>query len=268
MISRGKPSMRIVSLQSGSNGNCIYVETPSTRLLFDAGISGARAKERLAQHGIDIRDVDALLVTHDHWDHATNMGVFHRKFNIPVWVTGITYKTVLRKKPPGHIANLNPFVSGETFRIGDATIETIRTPHDAADGVAFIIDDGRVRFGIMTDLGHATADLREAVRSLDAVLLESNYDPESLQNCTYSGETKARISGKGGHLSNFDAARLLEAARSRLQWACLGHISQESNTHQLVLETHRRILRNSLSFGITLPLYIASRYGMSEMFEL
>ena len=254
--------MRIVSLQSGSNGNCIYVETQSTRLLFDAGISGSRAKERLAVHGVDICSVDAMLISHDHWDHATNMGIFNRKFGIPVWVTEKTHKEVLRKKPPGHIAQLNHFVSGETLRFGDVTIETIRTPHDATDGNVFIIDDGRVRFGVMTDLGHVFADLREAVRSLDAVLLESNYDPESLKSCSYSEETKTRIRGKGGHISNFDAARLVESARSRLQWACLGHISQESNCEELVRETHQHILSESL------PLHIASRYGPSEMLVL
>ena len=254
--------MRIVSLQSGSNGNCVYVETQNTRLLFDAGISGSRAKERLAAHGIDIHSVDALFISHDHWDHATSMGIFNRKFGIPVWVTEATHKEVVRKKPPGHIAQLNHFVSGETIRFGDVAIETIRTPHDAIDGNVFIVDNGRVRFGVMTDLGHVFNDLKESIKSLDAVLLESNYDPESLKYCNYSDETKARIRGKSGHISNFDAARLIESAKSRLQWACLGHISQESNHPQLVLETHEHILSESL------PLHIASRHEASEMLML
>jgi len=262
MISKGKPSMRIVSLQSGSNGNCIYVETQSTRLLIDAGISGSRAKERLAAHGIDIYSVNALLITHDHWDHAGNMGIFSRKFGTPVWVTETTYKVALQKKAIGHIARLNHFVSGETFRLGDVTIETIRTPHDASDGVVFIFDDGRVRFGVMTDLGHVFPDLREAVRSLDAVLLESNYDPETLKYCDYTDETKARIRGKGGHISNLEAAKLLDSAKLQLQWACLGHISQESNNEQLARETHERIL------GSSLRLHIATRFGASEMMML
>jgi len=251
--------MRIVSLQSGSNGNCIYVETQSTRLLFDAGISGIRAKDRLAEHGIDICSVDALFISHDHWDHAGNMGIFNRKFGIPVWITETTYHESRRKKAIGTIERLNHFVSGETIRFGDVTIETIRTPHDATDGVVFIVDDGRARFGVMTDLGHVFPDLREAVRSLDAVLLESNYDPETLKHCGYPEETQARIRGKGGHISNHEAARLVESAKLQLQWACLGHISQESNNHELVLETHEHIL------GGSLPLHIASRFGMSEM---
>ncbi|MCL2118895.1 MAG: MBL fold metallo-hydrolase [Planctomycetaceae bacterium] len=262
MISRRQPSLRIVSLQSGSNGNCIYVETQSTRLLFDAGISGLRAKERLAEHGIDITSVHGLFISHDHWDHAGNMGIFNRKFGLPVWVTETTYQAARQKKAIGSIEQLHHFVSGETIRFGDVTIETLRTPHDATDGVVFIIDNGSVRLGVMTDLGHVFPDLREAVRSLDAVLLESNYDPETLKHCGYTEETKARIRGKGGHISNLEAARLIESAKSRLQWACLGHISQESNHPQLALETHESVLEGSL------PLHIAPRYGASEMLML
>ncbi|MDR1384002.1 MAG: MBL fold metallo-hydrolase [Planctomycetaceae bacterium] len=255
-------TMRIVSLQSGSNGNCIFIETRNTRLLFDAGISAKRARERLEFHGIDIRSADALLISHDHSDHAGNMGVFSRKFELPIWVTKQTYQAAGTKKHLGEIAQLHHFTSGETLQIGDVRIETIRTPHDAADGVAFIVDNGHVRFGIMTDLGHPFHDLKEAVQSLDAVLLESNYDPHKLQHCGYSEETKARISGKGGHISNEEAAKLLESAKSNLRWACLGHISAESNHPDLVSQTHKKIL------GESLPFYIASRYEVSDMFFL
>ncbi|MCL2348240.1 MAG: MBL fold metallo-hydrolase [Planctomycetaceae bacterium] len=256
-------SMRVISLQSGSNGNCIYVESGGTRLLFDAGISGNQAKERLAKHDIDIHTVDALLISHDHFDHAGNMGVYHRKFHLPVWVTEPTYNAVIRKKLLGRFEKLNHFTSGETFRIRNLTIETIRTPHDAADGVVFIVDDGRVRFGVMTDLGHIFHELGESVKSLDAVLLESNYDPEELKHCDYSDELKARIKGKSGHISNLEAARLIDSARQhRLQWACLGHISQESNHPDLVRETHDRVL------GDSFPIHIASRYEVSEAFVI
>ena len=266
MISRINPpaqtTMRIISLQSGSNGNCIYVETQNTRLLFDAGISGVRAKDRLAAHGLDICDVDGLFISHDHWDHAGNMGVYNRKFDIPVWVTETTHKTAAAKKSLGKISSLNHFASGEAIKFGDVTIETICTPHDASDGVAFIVDNGRVRFGIMTDLGHVFNDLKESVKSLDAVLLESNYDPHELKYCDYTDETKARIRGKGGHISNMESARLIDSAKSRLRWACLGHISEESNHPQLVRETHFQLLQDAI------PLHIASRYEVSEIYTL
>ena len=142
-------------------------------------------------------------------------------------------------------------------------METIRTPHDAEDGVVFVVDDGKHRLGIMTDLGHVFDGLGDVVASLDAVLLESNYDPELLANCSRPEWLKKRIAGPEGHISNFEAAELLNAAAStRMQWACLGHLSEENNTPTLALDTHRKIL------GDRLPLSVASRYEVSAVMEI
>ena len=142
-------------------------------------------------------------------------------------------------------------------------METIRTPHDAEDGVVFVVDDGKHRLGIMTDLGHVFNGLGDVVASLDAVLLESNYDPDMLANCARPEWLKKRISGPEGHISNFEAAELLNtAASARMQWACLGHLSEESNTPTLALDTHRKIL------GDRLPLSVASRYEVSAVMEI
>ncbi len=142
-------------------------------------------------------------------------------------------------------------------------METIPTPHDAEDGVVFVVDDGKHRLGILTDLGHVFAGLGEVVASLDAVLLESNYDPEMLANGPYSDWLKKRIAGPAGHISNFEAAELLNmAASKRMKWACLGHLSQDNNTPKLALATHRRIL------GDRLPLFVATRYEAGGVMEV
>jgi phosphoribosyl 1,2-cyclic phosphodiesterase len=142
-------------------------------------------------------------------------------------------------------------------------VQTIRTPHDAADGVAFVVDDGRCRFGILTDLGHVFDGLDDVVGSLDAVLVESNYDPDLLAGGEYPESLKQRIRGPEGHLSNFEAAQLLEAAGGgRLQWACLGHLSEDNNDPQLALRTHRDILSTDL------PLHVAGRYQATVMLEV
>ena len=82
--------MRFISLQSGSNGNCIYVEAGGIRLLFDAGLSGVQVEERLALHGRDMRGIEAVLISHDHSDHSRAMGIYQRKFGLPVYVTAKT----------------------------------------------------------------------------------------------------------------------------------------------------------------------------------
>ena len=254
--------MRVISLQSGSNGNCIYVEAGGVKLLFDAGISGIQVKERLALHGRDATAIDAVLISHDHADHSRSMGILHRKFGLPIYVTAKTYRAASRYGL-GKIGDLRHFHSGETLRFGKVAVETISTPHDAEDGVVFIVDDGKRRLGILTDLGHVFSGLDDLIASLDAVLLESNYDPEMLANASRPEWLKERITGPAGHISNVEAAELLLASASkRMKWACLGHLSQDNNTPTLALETHRTIL------GDRLPLFVATRYEVSGVMEM
>jgi len=254
--------VKVISLQSGSNGNCIYVEADGVRLLFDAGISGIQVTQRLALHGRDASSLNALLISHDHVDHSRSMGICHRKFGLPVYVTAKTYRAASRYRL-GEIGDLNHFSAGETLRFRKVVVETISTPHDGVDGVVFVVDDGKHRLGILTDLGHVFGDLAAVIRSLDAVLLESNYDPEMLANGDYPDWLKGRIEGPGGHISNLEAAELLRvAAAKRMKWACLGHLSHDNNTPDLALETHRKIL------GKRLPLYVATRYEPSGVLEV
>ncbi len=255
--------MKVISLQSGSNGNCIYVEANGVRLLFDAGISGRQAALRLASHGRDIATVDALLISHDHRDHARCMGVFQRKFSIPVHVTKKTLAASRTKDGLGEIHDIRHYEAGSTLRFDKVSVETIPTPHDAADGVAFVIDDGQRRLGILTDLGYVFDGLEAVVRSLDAVLVESNYDPAMLNNGWYPEFLKQRICGSGGHLSNIDSAELLNAASDRnLKWACLGHLSETNNDPELAMRTHRKIL------GKNIPLFVAGRYAVTDVMEV
>ena len=254
--------MKAISLQSGSNGNCIYVEANGARLLINAGISGIQVRERLALHGRDVADVDAVLISHDHSDHASKMGVYHRKFRIPVYATAKTYEAA-RRYPLGTFRDLRHFLAGESLRFGKVVVETIPTPHDGVDGVVFVVDDGRHRLGILTDLGHVFSDLEPIIGSLDAVLLESNYDPEMLANGPYPEWLKQRIEGPGGHISNVEAAELLRvAASSRMKWACLAHLSKDNNTPSLAMETHRKIL------GTKLHLFVATRYEPTGVMEV
>lgn len=255
--------MKVISLQSGSNGNCIYVEAADVRLLFDAGISGKQARERLAQHGRDISRVNALLISHDHCDHTRAMGIYQRSFGVPIWGTESSVSVAQAKCRLGSLKNVRNFRSGETLRFGDVTVETIPTPHDGADGVAFVVDDGANRLGILTDLGHVFAGLAPLLRSLDAVVLESNFDPVMLEHGRYTEPLKKRIRGPGGHISNSEAAQLLlPCVGDRLRWACLAHLSAENNSPEVARKTHVEILEDRL------PLHVASRYTVGDVLEV
>lgn len=253
--------LRFASLQSGSNGNCLYVESGNVRLLFDAGLTGAQTKWRLDKLGIDIRTVEAVIISHAHKDHVRYAGVLQRQYSLPIWMTQGSFQKVEDTGILGQISDLHLFHAGDVLTFGAVNVETFSTTHDVPEGVCFVIDNGVVRLGIMTDLGSRFFGLKELVITLDGIYLESNYDADMLENGIYSDELKQRIRGGKGHLSNTESAELLQSGK-RLRWACLGHLSAKNNSPEIVLETHRQIL------GHTLPLCIAPRHGVSEMLEL
>ncbi|MFQ5590041.1 MAG: MBL fold metallo-hydrolase [Phycisphaerae bacterium] len=249
------------SLQSGSNGNAVYVEANGTRLLFDAGISGKAAQQRAAVHGRDMRDLHAVVISHDHDDHVRCAGVYQRKFNVPIHITRRTHAAIWRDL--GHLTDVRYFKTGDALAFGDVTVHTIATKHDAADGAAFVIEcDGR-RLAILTDLGHPFAALRDVLESVDAAYLECNYDPQMLATGSYPPRLKARIRGAGGHLSNDEAATLLRACgRRRPAWVAVAHLSQENNTPALAIEAQRSAV------GRDYPVFLAPRWGCSPLLTL
>ena len=249
------------SLQSGSNGNSIYVEAGDARLLFDAGISGRQAATRMAAHGREIRDCDALILSHEHFDHTRAAGIFQRKFGFPVYCTKPTYRET--RKRIGPLAEVRHFAAGDTLRFGDVSVRTIQTPHDAVDTVCFIIEHGGRRLGIFTDLGHADGVIRDALAEVDAAYLESNYDQEMLWTGDYPEHLKHRIAGDGGHLSNEDAAGLARSCmKRRLKWIAVAHLSEQNNDPDLALEAQREWV------GRSFPVYLASRDAVSEVMEI
>lgn len=254
--------MEVISLQSGSSGNCIFVRSGQTSILVDAGISGRKAETRLSSCGHNIRECDAVILSHEHSDHTCGLGVFHRKFGLPVYATKRTWQATRAKPATGDLGSPNHFVAGGQFQIGSLKVETYRTPHDAVEGVCFVIEDlvDGQRFGVLTDLGHVFRGLSPMLRSLDAVLLESNYDESLLSDGPYPQRLKDRISGRRGHISNDDAAELLEECiEGQLQWVCLGHLSGENNSPEIALDTHQQ------RHGSRFPIFCADRDGVLQL---
>ena len=254
------------SLQSGSNGNSIYVETSDGRLLFDAGISGRQAQLRMLSHKRDIKKVQALIISHDHNDHIRCAGIYQRKFNLPIYVTKQTLDAAVRPDSAatdglGKLSDVRYFEAGQTLGFGRTKVHTVPTAHDGADGVAFVVEKGRKRLGIFTDLGHVFAELPQWLNSVDAAYLESNYDPQLLQTGDYPIWLKRRIAGKGGHLSNPEAAELARRCSSRLKILALAHLSEHNNTPELALKLAQTQAEGK--YEVTL----AGRYGPGPVIE-
>lgn len=250
--------MTVISLQSGSNGNCTYLESGGTAILVDAGIAAREVRNRLGAAGCDVGGVRAIVISHDHADHIRTVSVLARALRVPVHLSVGTFKAARGRFRLDRIRDVRLFLSGETLRVDGLRIDTVPTPHDGADGVGLVVRDGRLSVGVLTDLGHVFSGLPELVGGLDALLVESNYDPDLLESGTYPRWLKARIRGPGGHLSNAESAGLLRRGR-RLQWACLGHLSEENNRPDLALAAHRAVVPAAL------PLYVASRYGATPL---
>lgn len=255
--------MLTFSLQSGSNGNAIYVEANGVRLLFDAGISGRSAERRMAVHGRDIRDVDALVISHDHSDHVRCAGIYQRKFGMPIYMTRRTHTAASRWCNLGRLHHVRYFKSGDALAFSDMVVHTVRTAHDAADGVAFVIECEGKRLGILTDLGHPYPGLQDLLESVDAVYLECNYDRRMLATGTYPPALKARIRGPGGHLSNDESAALLGACgRRRPRWMAVAHLSENNNLPELAIAAQHETV------GHNYMVHHVSRDGCSEVFTL
>ncbi|MDR1141583.1 MAG: MBL fold metallo-hydrolase, partial [Planctomycetaceae bacterium] len=230
---------------------------------IDAGITASRTVERLNHFGIDIASVQGIVISHAHSDHISGAGVLHRRYKIPVWLSQGTYHHAVTSpniaRKLGKLQEPHLFHAGESLQFENLTVETISTPHDSPDSVCFVFDDGSVRFGIMTDLGCRFLGLGEIVETLDALLLESNYDETMLAAGIYPEELKRRIRSNAGHLSNVESAELIQKHGKKLRWACLGHLSENNNTPQKALNTHRKMI------GDPLDLFVASRYQCTEI---
>lgn len=253
--------MLTFSIQSGSNGNCIYVEAGDTRLLFDAGVAARTARERMLRHGRDPADCDALIISHDHSDHSRSAGIFQRRFGLPVYMSRAVHRAIAPQL--GRVSDIRHYAPGDRLEFGDVTVYTIPTPHDGIDTVCFLIRHEDRRLAILTDLGHPFAALPGVLQEAQAAYLESNYDPDLLESGPYPAYLKSRIAGRGGHLSNEESAAVaLRGSCTRLKWLALAHLSEQNNRPELALEAHRR------KIGATLPVVVASRYDVGALLEV
>jgi phosphoribosyl 1,2-cyclic phosphodiesterase len=221
--------VRFASIGSGSEGNGLLVEAGKTRVLIDCGFGVRDTVARLARLGVAPESLTAILVTHEHNDHAGGVPAFAGKYDIPVWLTFGTIFEVGDRFDG--IAQIFGFDSHDVFRVGDLEIQPFPVPHDAREPVQFVVSDGRHRLGLLTDIGSTTRFVQASLTGCDALVLECNHDAEMLAYSDYPYSLKQRIAGRYGHLCNEGAAALLGALdNSRLQHIVAAHLSQQNNT--------------------------------------
>lgn len=236
--------MRFASLGSGSDGNALVVEAGASCLMVDCGFSVREATRRLARLGLAVSSLTGLLVTHEHDDHAGGVFALARAAAAPVWITRGTL-AALREADPrvDEGVEVRLLAGGLAQALDGIEVRPFTVPHDAREPVQYVFDDGRVRLGVLTDLGHPTAHVASMLSGCDALVLECNHDADMLAGGSYPDWLKRRIGGKHGHLSNAQAAELLAVLdRSRLRHLVAAHLSRSNNRPELALAALESVL--------------------------
>ena len=232
--------IRIISLYSGSTGNAFVISAPSGTLLIDAGKNAKRLCGALAEVNVNVDDIGAILVTHEHTDHISALPVFLKKHPVPVHLAyGCAYK-LLPHPSVEPLLNMHPPIHEEC--ICGMRVTSFPTPHDSRASVGYRIEipdeNGNIvyRIGYATDIGYVTPEIEEALTGCDAVILESNHDFDMLMTGPYPYDLKKRIASRHGHLSNPDSAALAaHLCATGTKKLMLAHLSQENNAPDIAL---------------------------------
>ncbi len=253
--------MRVCLLASGSKGNAIFVDSGSSRILVDAGLSAGDIISRLAAVGVEGSDLDAVLISHEHSDHIRGAGALCRKLKIPLMLSYPTRReiTISLKK-----IDVIEFESGYPFAFRDTLIDPFPITHDACDPVGFTIEGGNGKIGIATDLGIATRLVSDKLRGSRILVIESNHDEDMLLNGPYPWHLKQRIKSRHGHLSNTESTQLLEETiHPGLDGVFLAHLSEVNNDPDIAMSAASRLLESQ---NVCAPrLVVGSQHAVSEM---
>jgi phosphoribosyl 1,2-cyclic phosphodiesterase len=245
-------SFCVCPLASGSRGNTLFVSCNNTSILIDAGLSGIEIQRRLNAVDQDPESLKAIIITHEHSDHVKGAGILSRRYNIPLYITKKTWKACSNI---GKIKDLQFFKCGIPFKINQITINPFSISHDAIDPVGLTLEYKAYKLGIATDLGIATALVKDHLNNSHILYLESNHDPEMLINGSYPWHLKQRIKGRTGHLSNIDAKNLLQELNAdNLKHVILAHLSEENNSpHKAAKEVLKGLNGSDITLHVARP---------------
>ncbi len=231
-------SLQFASLGSGSRGNATVIRSENALILIDNGFTIKETERRLQQLGHSPQDLSAILVTHEHSDHIKGVAPLARKYQLPVYLThGTAQYNGISQLHDLHEINLH-----RPFAVADIEVKPVAVPHDAREPCQFVVSSQNKTLGVLTDLGSITPFVIEQYRLCDALMLECNHDPKMLATGPYPPSLKQRVGGRWGHLSNHQAADLLQNIEiEKLEHLVLCHISEKNNTEALARDSIKTI---------------------------
>lgn len=256
-------SLKLISLASGSKGNCSLIYSDQTAILCDAGIPITHIKERLQGVGFALEDISGVVVTHEHSDHTCAIPRVSRI--VPLYAHPVTAKAIYDKqKGLFNYKRVDFYENG--FYIGDIEVLPFRISHDAKYPLGYTFRCGDAKISIATDMGIVAGSVYQNIKDSQIVLLESNYDEEMLRNGPYCAQLKSRILSNKGHLSNVMAGEMaVRLVGGPLQTLVLGHLSETNNIPGLALETVTKCLGDKCQ---NIKIVVALQHEKSEVFEV
>lgn len=260
--------LRLCVLASGSSGNCTVVQSGTTAVLIDAGLSARETVRRLDGVGVAIDQVAGILISHEHSDHIAGLRVLHQKHGIPCYANRGTSEALIRN-PDLAALPFTLFSTGFAFAVGDLTVEPFSVPHDAYEPVGFVVSTPSARVGVVTDMGVATGVIRSRLADCQALVIEANHDEAMLMEAERPWYLKQRIRGRQGHLSNQAAAALIgDIAGPHLRRVYLAHLSEDCNRTHLAEREVRSALQklgfHHVDVAMTYPDRVSEVWGLSS----
>ena len=259
--------MRIKVFSSGSDGNSTIVVSNNKKILIDLGITRKQIVENLNKMDIDILDLDAILITHEHTDHIKALPTMLKECQIPIYLSKGTLNSIYdmykasgktklielidKRFNEGSIIILsrtNDSLFYNSFNIGSVYVDVLPAFHDAAETLGYVIHEGEKKLVYMTDTGYVHDSLWPIINDAEAYILESNHDPEILMASNRPYNLKIRILSDPGHMSNEESMiTLANIMGPKTKVVLHAHVSQECNLSQLIELTRKKVFD---SFGI------------------
>lgn len=259
--------IKFCNLFSGSSGNCTFISSESTNILVDAGVSCQRITKALSSIGKTFEEIDGILISHEHIDHTRGLTTICKKYGVNVYATEKTWKAMESLGIGEECKDF--FVAEEDFIIGNLRIHPFSIPHDASDPCGFSIYADDKKITIATDIGHMTNTILHQMENSNVLLLESNYDTETLKCSPYPFFLKKRIEGDYGHLSNDMASKAIcHLCKNGVSNIILGHLSKENNFPELAYQTVINELSCNNIDCSNFNLSVASRDSVDKVLEL
>jgi phosphoribosyl 1,2-cyclic phosphodiesterase len=252
-------SIRIASLNSGSNGNCYYIGTGDEAVFVDAGLSCRETELRMKRLGLPMSHIKAIFISHEHSDHILGVNQLVSKYHIPVYISQHTLKEAGFWKIRKFVFHFN---DQQPVAIGALRITAFQKKHDACDPHSFVVSAAKTNVGVFTDIGGTCDKLIHFFKQCHAAFLEANYDEDMLEKGRYPYVLKNRIRGGEGHLSNRQALELYKKHRPAfMSHLLLSHLSKENNSPELVASLFN-------SYPTDTRIVIASRYQESALYDI